>query len=385
MDAQTLKLDVLSNDLDCYTNVMAAMESSAVFDMGIIRGQYADLHHRYVTMQPTHFKRTAISAGMENGFVTGAAVVGAAVLLGILIKISKWIADAFFGGSANGGAGGGGGGAPIKALEKTIKDGDLLDRINDVCAALEKGKPVKVDAEDTKGVNGRKAYVLSGKKPELLKDLVDKMLAVNKESAKFDHKAANVVNLFRANANKPDANIKDNPEFKEYLTIQDEQIAKWEIPATSTSVLKQFYETTSNVSCAGETISAMSMNLSKAAKLLLSKDMLPLLAYVIVLNEGIDKDKKRIAEIEGKGKNTTPVEQAELAYVKKATRISQKFFQSVYELYKFASESLKESATWLADHAVKNKDAYTESELSDIKEKLAELKKVNILLLVHDN
>lgn len=381
MNTLQQQFDLISSDLARYGHITAAMESGNAVDLSAIRGEYTDIYHRYVTCQPHLFKRKALSVGTEGAL----AVAGAALLLGILVKIGAWIANAFFGGSSGGGGGGGGGNAPIRKLEKTIKDGDLLKRIQELCKALEHGKPVAVSEDDVKRLDSRKAYILSGKKPELLKELVNKTLATNKEAEQANHKVEAVFNLFRANANKPDVQIKEDPKFKELAAIQIEQAEKWKVPSECVSQLKLFYETATNVSCKGLTIQAMAKHLLQAAELLLDKRMLPLLSYVILLQEGIEADKKRIKAIESKGENITPVEQAELEFTKKSTRISQLFFQSTYEMYKFASESLKESGNWLVECATKNKDAFSESELGDIKEKAAELKEVNILLVVRDN
>ena len=369
------QLSLLTSDLERYGFIHVAMESPNAVDLGLLRGEYTDLYHRYVTLQPTHFKRNAVSAGLESGVMGGLAIAAAAaVLFGILVKISKWIADTFFGGSA----GGGGGGASIKVLEKTIKDGELRSALQDLCTAMQKGKPVKPADEEAKKLTGKKAYLLSGKKTELLSGLVKKTVAASKDSVRHDAKSANIVKLFKDSAAKPDTDIKNNRDYKEYLAIQEEQLIRWDVPASAVSELKHFYDDANKVSCVGMDIATMSRNLAKAANILLDAEILPVLAYVFLMHEHIEIGKKRIKEIEEKGKDASAVENAELAFTRKATHICQKALQSVYELYKFASETLKEAAEWLAAHALKQTDAFDASELEDIKEKLAAVKNVDI-------
>lgn len=199
MNALQQQFELISSDLARYGHINAAMESTQVLDLGHLRSEYTDLYHRYVTMQPQHFKRTNIAVGMENGMVTAAAVAGAALLLGILYKVSKWIADFFFGGSSDGGSGGGGGGGRVAAIQTDLRTDKSITAIKAVKAILDKGEHAKPTEKWLKTVPYMHVLVMSGKELNRFETFTKEVISSRRNSNAYQHANRELTQLYVKN------------------------------------------------------------------------------------------------------------------------------------------------------------------------------------------
>lgn len=298
MNTLQQQFDLISNDLARYGHISAAMESGNVVDLSNLRGEYTDIYHRYVTCQPHLFKRKALSVGTENNAFTATAAVGAVVLLGILYKLSKWIADFFFGGGSSSNPGGGSGGSKCRREVMLVVIGshritDIAKELASIAKELGNEKPTD-DWIDKLSTNFKN--VCSDSQVHTVKSWVDGVHAASRRDSSYVNPYVKMTRQFHSDATFDPTTSPDFEAFKQNYADAKES---WEKAEDYMYMLKN-HDSHVNSDLKNKSIATLLQNYVKFGEVFIQTRNYGFCDLPEILQIGIDGDAKQVKEIKEK-------------------------------------------------------------------------------------